>query len=86
MRNLTLTTEEIEALVDVVLLGIEEQEQYLIYGNPEVDYAGEWREEAERKATMFQIAGLALLKLGQDELWRRSTKLANDFRESVELV
>lgn len=77
MLKLSITSEQIEALGVVLDLAHGDQEQWLKYGDPHVDYGAEWPEVANRKAKQFRaIANFAgPLIAGERERWEA---LANE--------
>lgn len=62
--TIELNDDERAALSDAIDLARNDQEHYLDFGNPEVDYAAEWREVAGEKAKLWATLARVSAKLG----------------------
>ena len=76
-----LTEDERNAICAAAGMAIDDQENYLDYGDPLVDYGQEWPEVAQTKAESFQDLAGVLQKLGFIQIAIDAAKLAGRFRE-----
>jgi hypothetical protein len=75
--TLTITQDERDAIGEALDLAHSDQEHYLHYGNPEIDYGTEWEETAQAKAATFRLLGQVGEKLGfhgEAERWEELAK------------
>lgn len=81
--TITLTPKQIEAIGYALDLAASDQEHYLSYGDPPLDYGDELEEATEAKAEQFRLlgdVGELLCIHGEKERWDR---LAKEFEELV---
>jgi hypothetical protein len=53
--TMTMTEEQVWALMEMISLAIGDQQDYLMQGNPDADYGDEWPQVAAEKAARFRV-------------------------------
>ena len=82
---LTIDDDLRDALEWAIGLALGDQEHYLKFGNPEVDYDDEWpRVAMERAATLDRLA-MVCLQMGSDGIAKSCKSLAAQFKETIEI-
>jgi hypothetical protein len=82
--NIELTTEEIDALSEVLDLAYGDQNNYMDCGDPHMDYGAEWPFVAIEKATRFRIVAAVTGRLGLPGERERWQQLAANLDASAE--
>jgi len=81
--TMELTDEMRAALSYAISLAIEDQENWMRDGDPDVDYGDEWPEVAQEKSREWDQLALASVALGLG-MEQRCEGMADDFREAAE--
>jgi hypothetical protein len=78
-----LTEDERAGLFAAVERGIDDRRDYMVNGNPHIDYGDEWPESARIQAAEWRLAGSAVRVLGAGKLADDCDQIAQSFEASA---
>ena len=79
----TFSLDEVLGLIAAVEAGIDDRNDYLVYGNPRSDYGDEWPDIAGGQSEKWKGAASAIRKLGAHSVSVRCTAIADSLFKSA---